>query len=176
MPGYFDRRNYPTKASYAMLPPAPKSCSSMDYVDGRSSGQWLDSVEEYLKFMAARGRRHSHTRFNPESDYYHAGLRELHCVRARVDAAQPSAQIQREIDAPTARDIHISALATHKRAWLVAQIRRYQPELQAKILSHLQRTKLAAMLIDLQGPPLAPCPVMPAVVPVPVAVGQECAA
>jgi hypothetical protein len=113
--------------------------------DHRTPGQWLRSIQAYLEFMAGNAWRHPANRSNPTHVYYINAMRTLNGLAPNRIALPRNITMTPK----TVRDIQIAALAARDRSSLVSELMAADANLtDRKILSHLEKHKLARMILD----------------------------
>ena len=128
----------------SLIQPAASPSLGDEERDRRSPGQWLRAVRAYLEFRAGDAWRRSGDRNSPERLYYLDGLRLLNGLGTDSQFGPASVSLTPR----SAEDVPIAALASRPRGELVANLMRADPALtDRKLLSHLQNSKLARMLI-----------------------------
>ena len=116
-----------------------------DTFDGRTGTQIIKSTIAYLDFRSGSAWRSSSTgdRFNPDRIDY---LAAIHILLGTLHA--PTVNISIPISPAKADDDpRLTELTRLTRPELVRRLFRMRPDLNPEILGHLQRIKLAGMLI-----------------------------
>lgn len=113
--------------------------------DQRTGGQWLRSVLAYLQFCTGDSWRHTtdqDSRFSPERLWYLDGIRTINGIGTTTP--RPFLVPKQSRD-----EIEAAAISKSPRAEIVDSILKACPTLtDRKILMHLSRRKLAAMLVS----------------------------
>lgn len=134
------------------IPQRPRSdnpCMSDEQRSLRTGGQWLRAINAYLNWRTGDSwRRPSdpRQRWDPERLEYLDAIRLLNGIGLASVPTLSANEIPVRVFTQT--DIEVANLAANSRAWLVCELMRVDPSLcNRKILLHLQRPKLARMLL-----------------------------